>query len=346
MNRTALVTGGSGYFGSLLVTKLLERGYAVRVFDINPPDESLSSVEAVIGDIRDLSAVTAACSGIRYVFHNVAQVPLAKDRKLFQSVNCGGTRNLLEASKIQGVQKVVYTSSSAVFGIPDKNPVTEGTAPKPLEAYGAAKLEGENLCQQYRKIGLDVTIIRPRTIIGHGRLGIFQILFEWVYNGQNIPVLGRGDNIYQFVHADDLADACILAGERRGATLYNCGTDKYCTMRETLEELCKHAGTGSNVKSIPMWPAEVGMRLTGAMGLSPLGPYHALMYGRSLYFDIRKAQAELNWRPAYSNAEMFKQSYDWYVIHREDLRGPDSKNRSPHRSNVREGVLSLVKHWV
>ena len=80
--------------------------------------------------------------------------------------------------------------------------------------------------------GLDVSIIRPRTIMGHGRLGIFQILFEWIRTGYNVPVLGRGDNVYQFVHADDLADACILAAARPGVATYNCGTDRFGTMRE------------------------------------------------------------------------------------------------------------------
>src|SRR4030095_10518627 len=122
--------------------------------------------------------------------------------------------------------KVIYVSSSAVFGAPKSNPVTEETPPSPGEAYGRAKLEGETLCRYYANRGLDVTIIRPRTIMGHGRLGIFQILFEWIRGGYNIPVLGRGDNRYQFVHADDLADACLLSAERKGPSVYNCGTDR------------------------------------------------------------------------------------------------------------------------
>ena len=124
------------------------------------------------------------------MYHNVAQVPLAKDKALFQSVNVRGTQNMLEAARGEGVAKVVYTSSSAVFGAPRNNPVTEDTPPAPGEAYGRAKHDGEALCRQYAERGLDVTIIRPRTIMGHGRLGIFQILFEWIREGRNVPVLG------------------------------------------------------------------------------------------------------------------------------------------------------------
>src|SRR5262245_44317707 len=211
-----LVTGGSGYFGSLLLRKLRERQESCRVFDLVDADDRPADVEFVQGDIRDAGAVAAACRGVAIVHHNVAQVPLARDRQLFQSVNVQGTQNLLTAARMASVSKVVFTSSSAVFGAPDHNPVTEETPPRPGEAYGQAKLEAERLCRAESERGLDVTIIRPRTILGHGRLGIFQMLFEWVRTGYNVPVLGRGDNLYQFVHAEDLADACILASLRPG----------------------------------------------------------------------------------------------------------------------------------
>jgi nucleoside-diphosphate-sugar epimerase len=177
--------------------------------------------------------------------------------------------------------------------------------------------------------------------MGHGRLGIFQILFEWIFQGYNVPVLGRGDNIYQFVHADDLGEACILAAERAGPAVYNCGTDRYGTMREVLEHLCALAQSSSKVRNIPMSPAVCLMNLTSALGLSPLGPYHALMYGRSLYFDISKAQADLGWQPRFSNNEMFEQSYDWYLKNRASIL--QTSGASHHRSAVKEGILGLVK---
>jgi len=340
--KQVLITGGSGYFGSLLRDRLRERGQAVRVFDLTDADDRQSDVGFVAGDIRDEARVGEACAACEVVYHCVAQVPLAKDRHLFESVNVQGTENLLKAARAAKVRKVIYVSSSAVFGAPKSNPVTEETAPAPTEAYGRAKLEGEHLCANYVRQGLDVSVIRPRTIMGHGRLGIFQILFEWIRTGYNVPVLGRGENTYQFVHADDLAEACILAAERAGSATYNCGTDRYNTMREVLEHLCAHAKTGSRVKSVPMGPAVALMKLTSAVGLSPLGPYHALMYGRSMYFDIARANRELNWRPKFSNNEMFVHSYDWYVRNREKILA--SHGASHHRSAVKQGVLGLIKH--
>ena len=338
----SLITGGSGYFGSLLRDRLRARGRAVRVFDLVDADDRPDDVSFVQGDIRDAARVAEAVAGCDAVYHCVAQVPLAKDKALFRSVNVNGTENLLLATLAAKVRKVIYVSSSAVFGAPKSNPVTEETLPTPGEAYGRAKLAGEKLCRAYGAQGLDVTIIRPRTIMGHGRLGIFQILFEWIREGHNVPVLGRGDNIYQFVHADDLAEACILAAARPGATIYNCGAAKFGTMRETLEGLCAHAKTGSRVRSVPMLPAVLFMKLTSALGLSPLGPYHALMYGRSLWFDSAKAQRELGWQPRFSNEEMFAQSYEWYLANRE--KALSTSGAAHHRSAVKQGILALAKH--
>lgn len=339
-----LVTGGSGYFGSLLVRRLLARGRAVRVFDLNDAADRPAEVEFVRGDIRDPDAVTRACEGIDVVHHNVAQVPLARDRRLFESVNVGGVRVLIDAAERARVRKVVHTSSSAIFGVPERNPVDDSVRPRPMEAYGRAKLEGERLVEAAARAGrIDATIVRPRTVLGHGRLGIFQILFEWVRQGRDVFVLGRGDNLYQFVHADDLAEACALAAERPGFATYNIGTDRFDSMRRTLESLVEHAGTGSRVRSLPMRPAVLGMRLTSALGLSPLGPYHWLMYGRDMYFDLARPKAELGWAPRWSNEEMFRESYEWYVANRESILA--EHGASHHRSAVRQGVLRLLR-WL
>jgi nucleoside-diphosphate-sugar epimerase len=341
MNQRVLITGGSGYYGSLLMRKCLERGFSCRVFDLNDAEDRPASVEFVAGDIRDAAAIADACKGVDILYHNVAQVPLARDRHLFHTVNVDGTRNMLEAARISGVKKVVYTSSSAVFGVPKKNPVNEETVPQPGEAYGRAKLEGERLCHEFTEKGVDVSIIRPRTILGHGRLGIFQILFEWIRQGSNVPVLGKGENIYQFVHADDLAEATILASLRPGGSTYNIGAEKFGSMRQTLQALCDHAKTGSRVKSVPMLPAIWGMNFTSFIGLSPLGPYHALMYGRSLYFDIAKARTELSWQPKWSSEEMLIDSYEWYLSHRDAVL--TSAGGSHHRSAVKQGALGIIR---
>lgn len=338
-----MVTGGAGYFGEALVRKLLSRGEEVVVFDLNCSGIQSPRLTSIQGDVRDLAGMRNAFRGVDVVYHNVAQVPLAKDANLFWSVNRDGTRNVLEAAWAARVSRVVYTSSSAVFGVPKNNPVTDATEPAPMEAYGMAKYAGELLCSEYAAKGLSVSIVRPRTILGHGRLGIFQILFEWVYQGSNVPVLGTGNNLYQFIHADDLADACILAAAASVVGTYNIGTNNFGTMRETLESLIRHAGTESRVKCVPKKIAEMGMKVTSWLGLTPLAPYHALMYGEAMYFDLSKARAELGFTPKFSQDAMFSESYDWYKRNREAILS-GALTGSKHQSALRHGVLRLIPY--
>ena len=262
---TSLVTGGSGYFGSLLVRRLVAAGHRVRVLDLNDSDDRPTDVEIVIGDIRDRDVVARAVDGMR---HRVQQRrPGAAGEGRTVAAHCQRRRHRTcccgEAARV-GVRKVVHTSSSAVFGVPASNPVLPSTVPSPVEAYGHAKLAAEWACLDAASTGLDVTIVRPRTILGHGRLGIFGILFDWVADGADIFVLGSGDNRYQFVHADDLAEVCLLAAGVAGPAIFNVGTDRFGTMRESLESLCTHAGTGSRVRSLPARPAAVLMKAGAA----------------------------------------------------------------------------------
>lgn len=339
MARTVLVTGGSGYFGTILVDQIVAAGDRARILDVNGP-EPRDGVDVVVGDVRDRSVVEAACEDVDVVMHNVAQVPLARDRDLFWSVNVLGTANVLLAARDTDVAKVVHTSTSAIYGIPAANPVDEDSPAAPLEAYGRAKLEAEILCRDAARSGLDVSIVRPRTILGHGRLGIMAMLFELVAEGAPVLVLDGGHNRYQFVHGDDLASACLLASRRPGATSYNIGAREFGTMRETLEALCAHADTGARVRSVPSAPARVGMQVASAIGLAPFAPYHWLLYGESLWFDTSKAETELGWEPAHSNASMVIESYEWWRDHQAEL---GAEGRSHHQSPARMGLLGVLK---
>jgi nucleoside-diphosphate-sugar epimerase len=336
-----LVTGGSGYRGETVVKKLCARGDRVRVFDLVDNEDRPAGVEFLQGDIRHRDAVRRAVAGARVIHHNVAQVPLAKDREKFWSVNVEGTRTLLDAALAEGVKKVILVSSSAVYGVPPKNPVDGAVAPNPREAYGAAKLAGEEVGREYLARGLDVSVVRPRTVLGHGRLGIFQILFEWVRRGRPVYTLGDGSNRYQFVHADDLAEVCLRADAVPGFRVLLAGAERFGTMRELLDGLVAHAGTKSQVRALPFGPTQMAMAVTSKVGLSPLGDYHTLMYGREMYFDLTETKQALGWAPRYSNAEMIAESYDWYVAHREEVMA--RTDASHHRSPVKLGVLKLLE---
>jgi nucleoside-diphosphate-sugar epimerase len=337
----ALVTGGNGYFGSLLVGHLLAAGESVRVLDIDPTGTQPADVEMVVADIRDAAAVRDAVDRVDVVFHNVAQVPLARDRHLLRSVNVDGTTTLLAACRDAKVAKVVHTSSSAVFGVPESNPVLPTTVPRPQEAYGAAKLAAEWACLHAVAGGLDVSIVRPRTILGHGRLGIFGILFDWIADGASPFVLGDGSNRYQFVHADDLAALCLAAGRAAGPAIFNGGTDRFGTMREAVEHLCEHAGTGAHVRSLPAAPAAAAMQVTAALGLTPFAPYHWLMYSQSMWFDTTHVTEALDWVPRYSNDEMLADSYDWFCANRSTAA--TGASASHHRRSASSRLLDVLK---
>jgi nucleoside-diphosphate-sugar epimerase len=340
---TTLVTGGSGYFGEVVVKHALARGDRVRVFDLVDNEDRPREVEFMRGDVRDRESVRASLQGVAVVHHNVAQVPLAKDATKFWSVNVDGTRLMLEEALRAKVRKVILVSSSAIYGVPSRNPVTIDTPPRPREAYGEAKLAGERLSQEFIAKGLDISVVRPRTIWGHGRVGIFQILFEWVRLGRPVYLLGSGENRYQFVHSDDLATACLRADERTGSETFLVGTDRFGTMRELLSGLVAHAGTRSSVRSLPFGLTQLGMKVTGKLGISPLGDYHALMYGREMFFDLSETKQKLDWQPRYSNDEMICDSYDWYVKHRAQIL--KRRDASHHRSAVKLGVLRLLE-WL
>ena len=345
MSKNVLVTGGSGYLGEKVVTEFIKLGYKCSVLDINSfYCNAVSKVDFFQVDIRDKNKVIQCCKGIDIVIHCVAQVPLAKNKNLFKSVNYQGTENILEAAYINKVNHFVYISSSAVFGIPESNPVSEDSPTIPCEVYGKAKLDGEKLVESFGK-KINTTIIRPRTIIGPGRLGIFQILFEWIYQGKNIPVFDNGKNIYQFIHSDDLVKSIVLSCQKKIYGVFNIGTENFCSMYETLETVIKHSKSKSKIKSLKSsWIIPI-MNLTSIIGLSPLGKYHAKMYGKSLYFDLSKSKKKLGWSSKYSNKEMMIENYEWYILNRKEILY-SSRNKSHHKSIVKQKVLYLVSKFL
>jgi nucleoside-diphosphate-sugar epimerase len=250
---------------------------------------------------------------------------------------------LLDTCLKKNIKNIVLLSSSAVYGIPKSNPVSENTLPLPMEDYGKAKLESEKICFEEKYSSLNINIVRPRTILGKGRMGIFEILFDWIEQGYNIPVLNNGENIYQFVHSEDLANACYLVSMQRNRNVFNCGTNKYSTMRKVLENLCMYANTGSKVKSLPMGIIEPLMKITSFLKLSPLAPYHSMMYGRSLYFDNKKINS-LGWTSKYSNDEMFIESFKNYIKNKNILS--NNTNLSDHKKRVKRKILNILKYII
>lgn len=336
-----LITGGCGFLGNLIAQRLLERGEQVRALDVREDPARHPDIEFVKADICDREAVRRAMTGINVVHHNAALVPLTKSGGKFWRVNVDGSRMAAEEAVRGAVRCFVHMSSSAIFGAPKQAPVTLHTPPQPAEAYGRSKLAGENAVRQIcEAAGLQCIVIRPRTILGPGRFGIFQILFDWIREGRNVYVIGSGDIAFQFAHAHDLMDAYLLAMARGKSGTYNIGADRYGTLREALENLIAHAGTASRVRSLPENLTIRTLQVLDWLHLSPLAPWHYLTYHKPFCFDVEHV-LELGWRPRYSNDEMLREAYDSFCAAAGTADAPAVA--SPHRRRVKESILWLVK---
>jgi nucleoside-diphosphate-sugar epimerase len=342
--KRVLVTGGSGFFGGALVRGLAGCGYSIRVLDLEQTNATRSETQAefIRGDVRDGSAVARACAGADYVFHNAAILPISRSsKKIFWEVNVSGTENVLKSAQQCGVRKVIFISSSAPYGIPKETPIKEDTPFNPVCDYGRSKVAAENICREYRAKGLDVVILRPRTIVGKGRLGLFQILFSWISENKNIYILGKGDNLFSFLSDKDLVSACLLTLEKecRNAD-FNLGADRFGTVREDLEALIRYAEKKSKIISIPPRPAAFILGLFDSLNLAPFTPWHYKTPHKPFYFDISKAKRVLGWQPQMSNFDLLRESYDWYLSEKKKVDGDYGVT---HSKSVRQKVLRFFR---
>ncbi len=337
-----LVTGGSGFVGGTIARQLAARGESVRVLDVWKSDDLPANAEFIACDILDEAGVQRAMQGVDYVHHNVALVPLSKADTRYEQVNAGGTGIALNAAVKAGVKFFSHMSSSAIFGAAHAMPITNATPLKPVESYGLSKKHADDLVWQYNARGaLKTACIRPRTVIGKTRLGIFEILFEWIHDNAHIYVIGSGDHLFQFVHADDIAEVSIQAAIQQKPGQYNVGTDRYGTLREDLTWLIQRAGSKSQVRSLPVAPTIAALRILDVLGLSPLSPWHYLTYHRPYYFDSAPVTAALGWKPKYSNREMMAEAYDWFIA--EHAQHDYQHGASIHRSPVKQKALKILK---
>jgi nucleoside-diphosphate-sugar epimerase len=337
-----LITGGSGFVGNLVARRLEERGEAVRVLDIWEDPTRPRSIEFVNASVLDRDAVARAMQGIDVVHHNAALVAQTDAGKQYWQVNVEGSRIVAEEAAKAGVQAIIHTSSTSVFGIPPGGEINERTPTLPVEPYGRSKLAGEQvvdaICARHN---IPLITIRPRATLGAGRLGIFQILFEWIRESRSVYVIGSGNIRFQFIHAYDLMDFYMLALDAGKSGTYNVGTDEFGTLRGDLERLIAYAGSSSKVRSLPEGLTINALRLLYWLRLSPLVPWHYLTYHKACYFDVKPLLA-MGWKPKYSNMAMLEESYDWFLENRERRL---AEQGSPHRSPIRQGILALVKRF-
>jgi len=317
----SLVTGCSGLLGHCLTSLLTERGDQVVGFDMVPPADPSAGYEFVEGDMRDLGKLRDAAHGVDVIYHLAAgqrmkpQFSGLGEEEIFD-MNLAGVANAIAVAEELGTPKLVYTSSSGIYGLPQTVPCTESHPTVPLGAYGDSKLEAEELCRQAIDRGLDMMVLRPMSLFGPRMTGVFVILYEWVRTNQFVFTLGSGNNKVQMVSAWDVSDACMKCVEATtDEHFFNIGSDPATvpTVYEQVRALIEHAGSSSRVIRVPASVLRNAARVLDTVKLSPIVPEHYLLADSVFLLDIDRARTELGWEPKRSNVQLMCEAYDWYV---------------------------------
>jgi nucleoside-diphosphate-sugar epimerase len=338
------ISGGAGFLGLHLARRLVEGGHEVRTLDLlSLDDEGLEgSVEELRGDVRDPRAAARLCDGADVLVHAAAALPIQASREAIRSANVDGTAVTLAAALEAGVGRAVLISSTAVYGIPKHHPLREDAPLVGVGHYGESKIEAERVARRVGRRGLEVVVLRPKTFIGPERLGVFEILFDWIREGRRIPILGDGSNRYQLLGVEDLVEATVGAAEADVAgETFNIGATEFGTVRSDLESLIDNAGSGSRLRPVRARPAELALRALELLRLSPLAEWHYRTAHRDSYVDVSKARRLLGFAPRLSNATALCETYDWYLEHRESLASAGVTHRVPWDQRA----LGLLKRF-
>ncbi|NHI84342.1 MAG: NAD-dependent epimerase/dehydratase family protein [Candidatus Thorarchaeota archaeon] len=340
-----LITGGSGFLGINLIRYLLNKGHTITNLDLVAFDyPEKKKIHSIIGDIRNPEDVKKAMTGVDIVVHCAAALPLYSKEEIF-STDIEGTRLVLETAFKHGVKRFIHISSTAVYGIPDHHPLLEDDKLDGVGPYGKAKIEAEKVCLSYRKQGMIVPIIRPKSFIGPERLGVFALLYDWAIDGHNIPIIGSGKNRYQLLDVEDLCEAiclCATLPENNVNEAFNIGADEYTTMREDYQVVLDEAGFKKRIICLPAWPAIWTLRLLEALRVSPLYKWVYETAPEDSFVSIEKAKQKLGFSPKYSNKEALRRNYRWYL---ENLYTFKGQSGVTHRVPWKQGILGIVKKF-
>ncbi|HEY6836062.1 MAG TPA: NAD-dependent epimerase/dehydratase family protein [Gaiellaceae bacterium] len=326
------ISGGAGFLGLHLARRLLADGQQVRTLDVVPLDDPALevAVEEIRGDVRETADAMRLVDGADVLVHAAAALPIQASRDAIRSVNVGGTSTAFAAALEAGVRRAILISSTAVYGVPKVHPIAEDAPLVGVGHYGESKIESEHVAEEVGRRGLGVVILRPKTFLGPERLGVFEILFDWIREGRRIPILGDGSNRYQLLAVEDLVAATLAAAQADVAgETFNVGATEFGTVRSDLEALIAHAGSGSRLRPVPARPAEIALRGLELARLSPLAEWHYRTAHRDSYVDVSKAQRLLGFAPRLSNAQALCETYDWYLENREHMRGAGVTHRVP-----------------
>lgn len=344
MTKRVLISGGCGFLGVHLARKFLKSGFIVTLFDINPLDakDLQKKVTVVLGDIRNKKDVEKVIKGQNYIVHAAAALPIQNSRKLIFDVNVNGTKNVLSEALKYKIKRVVYISSTAVYGVPKYLPEMEDTPLNPIGHYGKSKVAAEKLCKMYMAKGLEINILRPKTFLGPERMGVFELWFEAIYSGKSVFILGDGTNPYQLLSVSDLTDVIEKAMlSKTKNEIFNIGASEFGNWKSDLGVIISYAKNKAKIVGLPVLTSQIILSILEKLHLSPLSEWHYRTIAVPSYVSIRKAEKFLDWSPKESNSELLLKNYKWYEKNRNEIIG---KVGTGHRVGWNFKILNIVKN--
>ena len=338
------ITGISGFLSINLVRYLLANGVdqiaGIDLVDFDYPEKD--KIEFLQGDIRNPEDLRKSMKGADIVIHTAAALPLYTEEEIY-STDIEGTRNVLNQALEYGVKRFIHISSTAVYGVPDHHPLYETDKVDGVGPYGEAKVKAEAICRDFREKGLCVTTLRPKSFVGPERLGVFAIFYEWASEGRGFPMIGSGNNLYQFLDVEDLCSAiysCMTMDKEIVDDTFNIGASEYRTMREDYQAVLDEAGFGKKVVPFPAGPVIAVLKVLEALNLSPLYPWIYETASKESFVSIEKAQKVLNFKPKYSNKDALLRNYHWYLENKDRFTKGEGVT---HRVPWKQKALKLVK---
>lgn len=339
-----LITGGSGFLGINLIRHLLKKNYEISTIDLENFNytDCKDKIHFVVGDIRNKKNLDDMMHGVDYVIHCAAALPLYSEEDIL-STEVDGTRNVIKSATEHGVKRFIFISSTSVYGVPDHHPLYETDKLVGVGPYGAAKIEAEKVCSEFRGNDMSVTIIRPKSFIGPERLGVFAMFYDWAYTGHGFPILGKGDNLYQFLDVEDLCsvlELCLILPKDKVDNVFNIGAENFRTLKEDFQSVLDEAGYGKKIRCIPVAPALFALRIFEKLGASPLYAWIYDTVFKESFVSIDKAKEILGYQPRFSNKDALLRNYRWYVEHLDEFKGASGVS---HRVPWKQGILGIAK---
>lgn len=346
MSKTFFISGGAGFLGINLTRFLLYKGHKIVSYDFaekyDYPEKDNPNVSVVRGDIRDFDLLKKSMEKSDIVVHTAAALPLYSKEDII-TTDIQGTYNVFLAAQQNNISRTVMISSTAVYGIPDHHPLLETDKLVGVGPYGEAKIAAEEICINFRKQGMIVPIVRPKSFIGPERLGVFALLYDWAHSGKGFPMIGDGKNRYQFLDVYDLCSAIYLTATLDGEKVddvFNIGAEKFTTMGEDYQTVLDYAGYGKKVRPLPATPIIWTLRLLEKFNLSPLYKWVYETASKDSFVSIDKAKEVLGWVPQYSNKDALLRNYQWYLNNIDKFGNSEGVS---HRAPWKQGVLKIAK---